>query len=94
MLIIQCNLIILNIMKSNANQYEIGAIVSIDGRGQIVLPKEAREALALEAGTKLAVVIKRTAGGVPCCINLVPAKALESSIREVLESAAISGGAQ
>jgi len=77
-------------MKSEANQYEVEAIVSIDGRGQIVLPKEVRQALSLEAGAKLAVVVKRS-GGVPCCVNLVPARSLEAGVRAVIEPVSVAG---
>ena len=65
------------------DQYEIEAIVTIDARGQLVLPKVVRQTFALEAGSKLAVVIRRS-GGKPCCISLMPPQALEPRVREVL----------
>ena len=65
------------------DQYDVEAIVSVDGRGQLVLPKEIRVALGLEAGSKLAVVVMRQ-GGTPCCISLMPVGALEDTVREVL----------
>jgi AbrB family looped-hinge helix DNA binding protein len=65
-------------------RYDIEAVVSVDARGQVVLPKEVREALALEAGSKLAVVIKHS-GDVPCCVNLVPTRSLEDGLRDVLD---------
>ena len=65
--------------------YEIEGIVTVDARGQIVLPKAARTALGLDAGSKLAVVIKQS-GGKPCCITLMPTNALEDRVREVVDS--------
>lgn len=65
------------------DQYGIEAIVTVDTRGQVVLPKEVRQTLGLEAGSKLAVVVMRS-GGTPCCVSLMPAQALEGRVREVL----------
>lgn len=65
--------------------YEIEAIATVDARGQIVLPKSAREALGLGAGSKLAVVVKRQ-GTTPCCITLMPAAELEDRVRDVIDS--------
>lgn len=67
------------------DQYGIEAIVTVDARGQVVLPKEVRQTLGLEAGSKLAVVVMRSEG-IPCCVSLMPAQALEGRVREVLKS--------
>lgn len=67
------------------NAYEIEAIVTVDGRGQVVLPKAVRESLRLGPGSRLAVVLKRQ-GGAPCCVTLMPAAALEDRAREVIEA--------
>lgn len=64
--------------------YDVEAIVTVDARGQVVLPKEVRDSLDLEQGSKLAVVVMRH-GGTPCCISLMPVAALEESVRAVLE---------
>jgi AbrB family looped-hinge helix DNA binding protein len=69
------------------DNYEIEAIATLDARGQIVLPKSARTALGLEAGSKLAVVVKRNSGS-PCCITLMPVGALEERVREVVDATA------
>lgn len=83
---LQCQtiLIILNTMKTKSIGYGIEAVVSVDGRGQLVLPKDVRELLGIEAGGKLAVVVK-TSGGVPCCVNLVPVAALSDGVRAVVD---------
>ncbi len=67
------------------DHYEIEAIATVDSRGQIVLPKSVREAFGMEAGTRLAVVVKRQ-GSSPCCITLMPASVLEGRVREVVET--------
>lgn len=65
------------------DHYDIEAIVTVDGRGQIVLPKEVRTALSLPAGSKLAVVVMRR-DGAPCCLSLMPVGALEDTVRSVI----------
>ena len=61
----------------------IEAIVSIDDRGQLVLPKDVRTKLGLAGGDKLAVV---TYGGgeETCCLTLVRADSLGDAVRGVL----------
>lgn len=73
------------------DHYDVEAVVSVDGRGQVVLPKEVRVALGLEAGSKLAVVVMRQHGA-PCCISLMPVGALENSVREVLNPSSQTNG--
>lgn len=68
------------------DSYHIESIATVDARGQIVLPKSARDALGLGPGSKLAVVVKRR-GDAPCCITLMPASDLEVRVREVVDSA-------
>ena len=70
----------------HGDSYDIEAIATVDARGQIVLPKGARDALGLSAGSKLAVVVKRR-GATPCCITLMPASDLEVRVREVIDTA-------
>lgn len=53
----------------------IEAIVSIDSRGQLVLPKDVREKARIEPGEKFAVILKESEGD-PCCIVLVKSSAL------------------
>jgi AbrB family looped-hinge helix DNA binding protein len=63
---------------------DVDAIVQIDARGQLVLPKEVRARFGLEQGGKLAVVVV-SKENVPCCISLMPVGALSDSVRSVLE---------
>lgn len=61
----------------------VSAIVTIDERGQMVLPKEIRERMGLKAGDKLAVSILET-GGRACCVNLVRAEELADLIKGLI----------
>ena len=59
---------------------QVEAVIGIDGRGQMVLPKDVREMAGLKAGDKLAVVAWKK-GGEVCCLSLVPASGLEDAVR-------------
>ena|SRR5689334_23054734 len=59
---------------------EVEAVVSVDGRGQMVLPKEVREKAGLKGGDKLAVVMWNK-GDEFCCLSLVPAADLAEQVR-------------
>ena len=61
----------------------VEALVSVDERGQMVLPKELRERAGLRAGDKLAVVIWEQDGEV-CCMSLVKTGQLTAMVRQVL----------
>ena len=64
-------------------ELKVGAIVSVDDRGQMVLPKDIREKLDLRAGEKLAVVTKERDGKV-CCIYLFRTDELLGMVRDRL----------
>lgn len=59
---------------------KIEALVSIDDRGQMVLPKELREKANISAGDKLAVISWERDGKV-CCISLTKAEDLTEMVR-------------
>jgi len=61
----------------------VEAIVTVDPRGQIVLPKELRAGAASPQATKLAVVSMRS-GGRLCCLALMKVEELAGTVREVL----------
>ena len=61
----------------------VEAIVSVDARGQLVLPKDVRESAGIRAGDKLAVVIMRS-GGAVCCLSLMKVDSLSTMVRQVL----------
>jgi len=59
------------------------AIVSVDDRGQMVLPKELRARAGISAGTKLA-AISWEKDGTTCCISLLKADRLNESVKTVV----------
>ena len=63
----------------------VEAIVTVDARGQLVLPKDVRESASIGAGDKLAVVAMRSEGRV-CCLSLMKVDSLSGMVRDVLVS--------
>jgi len=59
------------------------AIVSVDERGQMVLPKELRERAGIAAGDKLAAVSCEK-DGQTCCISLIKVENLSQLVKEIL----------
>jgi AbrB family looped-hinge helix DNA binding protein len=62
---------------------KVESIVSVDERGQMVLPKEVREAAGIKPGDKLAIVMWKK-GEEVCCISLIRVEALTSMVKGVL----------
>lgn len=58
------------------------AMVSIDERGQMVLPKDIREKMNISAGDKLAIASNEDDGKI-CCLFLVKADTLNKTVREI-----------
>lgn len=61
----------------------VEAVVGVDERGQMVLPKDVREKAGLRAGDKLAVVMWQREGEV-CCLVLVKADKLDDPVRSLI----------
>ena len=59
-------------MNSESCCCKVESIVSVDDRGQMVLPKELRRMANIQAGDKLAVVSWLKDGKI-CCISLMKA---------------------
>lgn len=62
---------------------QVDAVITMDERGQIVLPKAVREKAGIKAGDKLAVTSWEKDGAV-CCIALVKAEGLAEQVRGFL----------
>jgi antitoxin PrlF len=62
---------------------KIEAVISVDERGQVVLPKDVREKAGIRAGDKLAVIMHGSHGST-CCINLIKADGLVDSVKTML----------
>ena len=65
---------------------KVVAIVSVDERGQMVLPKELRERAGIAAGDKLAAVSCEK-DGQTCCISLIKTDDLSKLVKEILSPA-------
>lgn len=61
----------------------VEALVTVDERGQMVLPKELRAKAGIKAGDKLAVTSWEKDGTV-CCIALIKAENLEGMVKGIL----------
>jgi antitoxin PrlF len=61
----------------------IDAIVTVDAKGQIVLPKDLREKANIKPNDKLAVVACEKDGEV-CCITIIKAERLVGAVTETL----------
>jgi len=59
------------------------ALISVDERGQMVLPKELRERGKIMPGDKLALISWEKEGEV-CCLTLIKADNLADQVREFL----------
>ena len=62
---------------------KVEALVSVDDRGQMVLPKAVREKANIRAGDKLAVTCWERDGKV-CCISLTKAEELTKMVKDRL----------
>jgi len=61
----------------------VDAIISIDARGQLVLPKDLREKAHIEAGDKFTVISWQSDGKV-CCISLIKADDFADTVKSML----------
>ncbi len=59
------------------------SVLSVDERGQMVLPKEIRERANLKAGDKLALIGWEREGRI-CCLALIKADQLGSMVKNLL----------
>ena len=69
--------------EETAGGCRVEALISVDERGQTVLPKELRERNNIKAGDKFAVVSWEKDGEL-CCLTLIKADNLAESIRAFL----------
>jgi antitoxin PrlF len=64
---------------------QIEAIITVDERGQMVLPKQTRARAGIRAGDRLALV-SWSKGDRVCCLSLIKAEEMAETIGEMLNS--------
>jgi AbrB family looped-hinge helix DNA binding protein len=62
---------------------QVESIISVDDRGQTVLPKEIREKANIRAGDKLATLSWEKEGKV-CCISLIKVEEFSEIVKDLL----------
>jgi AbrB family looped-hinge helix DNA binding protein len=67
----------------NASCCKVEAIVTVDERGQMVLPKEVRKRAHIRAGDKFALIMM-TEGDALCCLTLVKVDDLSGMVKDKL----------
>jgi len=61
----------------------VDAVISIDDRGQMVLPKEIREKAGIKPGNKLAIVSMEKDGKI-CCLSIIKVEQIEDMVKGFL----------
>jgi len=62
---------------------KVESLVTVDERGQMVLPKELRDRAGIKGGDKLAVIGWEKEGKV-CCLSLIKVEELSTMVKGVL----------
>ena len=62
---------------------KVESILSVDERGQMVLPKEVREKAGIRAGDKLALITWESKGKI-CCMSMIKVEDLTGMVKTVL----------
>jgi AbrB family looped-hinge helix DNA binding protein len=75
----------LRVVDGSGSTYKVEAIVSVDERGQMVLPKEQRERAGIGPGTKIALVASHDGNGDLCCFSFFPVDDLSGMVPAKLE---------
>jgi antitoxin PrlF len=69
--------------RKSSSCCKVESLISVDERGQMVLPKDLREKANIRPGDKLA-VISWEKDGATCCFTLIKADSLAGGIRDFL----------
>ena len=78
------------IPENDSVMCRIEAVLSVDARGQLVLPKEVRARAHIGDGDKLALISWERMGTI-CCLALVKTEALSADVGEMLRPL-VTGG--
>lgn len=71
--------------RPGAVSNQIEALITVDERGQMVLPKETRARAGIRAGDKLA-LISWSKGDRVCCLSLIRAEEMAETLGGMLNS--------
>ena len=69
--------------EKRAGCCRIESLISVDERGQMVLPKDLRDRANIAPGDKLALISWEKDGAV-CCLTLIKAELLASGVRDLI----------
>lgn len=69
--------------SESASCCRVESLISVDERGQMVLPKELRDKANIKSGDKLALISWEKDGEI-CCISLIKADYLAEKVKEFL----------
>jgi antitoxin PrlF len=62
---------------------QVESVLSVDERGQMVLPKEIRDKAGIRAGEKLALISWESEGKI-CCLSLIKVEELTGMVKNML----------
>uniref|UniRef100_A0A7C3YC42 AbrB/MazE/SpoVT family DNA-binding domain-containing protein n=1 Tax=Geoglobus ahangari TaxID=113653 RepID=A0A7C3YC42_9EURY len=60
------------------------AVLTVDSKGQILLPKELREKANIKTGDRLVAITGCDENGEVCCLILVKAELIDEKLRSIL----------
>ncbi len=63
---------------------KVEAVLSVDDRGQMVLPKDVREKAGISTGSKLALISWEKEGSI-CCLALLKVESLSGMVKDLLD---------
>ncbi|MCE5333927.1 MAG: AbrB/MazE/SpoVT family DNA-binding domain-containing protein [Desulfobacteraceae bacterium] len=69
--------------EGTSSNCRVESLITVDERGQMVLPKELRDRAGIRPGDKLALISWQKDGEV-CCFTLIKADALADRVKEFL----------
>ena len=69
---------------SSGTGCKVEAVLSVDERGQMVLPKDIREKAGINTGSKLALISWEKEGSI-CCLALIKVESLSGMVKNVLD---------
>ena len=62
---------------------KVEAMITVDERGQMVLPKDLRDKIGVKSGDKLALISMEKEGKI-CCISLIKAEEFSEMVKNIL----------